>query len=472
MLNKIYNWIFPTKKTNILNNNQPIEYWVNDPSIPELTGSTMYSGSILPINVSGFVGGGHKMTTPEGRAANCYAIVNNTVGSITPKMKKFPGRWAATNTLNVYPAAGQDLNAFYDRSSLKFFYALDPVVKKNIYTSDSSDVVSHETGHALLDAIRPDFWNVQSYEVWALHESFGDVVAILNIIENKDLVNMALKQTSGDLSKSNVISKLAEELAKAIFNITKGKKGYSPLFLRDAANDFHYVSPDRLSDNTPDNILSRECHNFSRVWTGAWYACLVGIYNFNIKNNNSNQFDALMSAKDVMASYFFEAVQNVPMTSRLFEALAKKIILIDSENGSKYSEVLNKVFTERNIIGKLGILSDFSFNDLKSDKKFVQTEFDGNKIYRDMEKIKVLKISDYVSKKEVLNKNLYNVEIEVPFEDRYELSKDGIFIQSTNNIEENVNIAVMCLNSLSENNLLGNLFKIENNKLIRNKFIN
>jgi hypothetical protein len=179
-----------------------------------------------------------------------------------------------------------------------------------------------------------------------------------------------------------------------------------------------------------------------------------------------------MLAKDVMASYFFEAAQTVPMTSKLFEALAKKIILIDSENGSKYSEVLNKVFTERNIIGKLGILSDFSFDNLKSDKKFVQVEFDGNKIYRDMEKIKVLKISDYVSKKEVLNKKLYNVEIEVPFEDRYELSKNGIFVQSTNNIEENVNIAVMCLNSLSSNNLLDNLFKIENNKLVRNKFIN
>ena len=471
MLNKIYNWIFPTKKTNILNNSQPIEYWINDPSVPELIGSTIYSGSVLPINVSGFVGGGHKIASTEGRAANCYAIVNNTVGNITPKMKKFPGRWAATNNLNVYPAAGQDLNAFYDRNSLKFFYALDPVVKKNIYTSDSSDVVSHETGHALLDAIRPDFWNVQSYEVWALHESFGDIVAILNIMENKDLVNMALKQTSGDLSKSNVISKLAEELAKAIFNITKGRKGYSPLFLRDAANNFHYVSPDKLSDNTPDNVLSRECHNFSRVWTGAWYSCLVGIYNFNIKNN-INQHDSLISAKDTMASYFFEAVQSVPMTSRLFEALAKKIILIDSQNGSKYSEVLNKVFTERNIIGKMSLLSTFSFNDIKGDKKFIQIASESGKIYEDSEKIKTLKVSDYVSKKSILNKSLYNVEIEVPFEDRYELSKDGIFMQSTNNIEENVNIAVMCLNSLSENDLLGNLFKVENNKLIRNKFIN
>jgi len=471
MLNKIYNWIFPTKKTNILNNNQPIEYWVNDPTTPELIGSTIYSGSVLPIDVSGFVGGGHKMTTPEGRAANCYAIVNNTVGNITPKMKKFPGRWAATSKLNVYPTAGQDLNAFYDRHSLKFFYALDPVVKKNIYTADSSDIVSHETGHALLDAIRPDFWNVQSYEVWALHESFGDIVAILNIMENKDLVNMALKQTSGDLSKSNVISKLAEELAKAIFNITKGKKGYSPLFLRDAANNFNYVSPDRLSDNTPDNVLSRECHNFSRVWTGAWYACLVGIYNFNVKNN-INQYDSLMSAKDIMARYFFEAVQNVPMTARLFEALAKKIILIDSGNGSKYSETLNKVFTERNIIGKISLLNNFSFDNVKGDKKFLKIESEGTEIYSDMEKIKTLKISDYVSKKDILNKNLYNVEIEVPFEDRYELSKGGIFIQSTNNIEENVNIAVMCLNSLSKNNLLGNLFKVENNKLVRNKFIN
>lgn len=471
MLNKIYNWIFPNKKTNILND-LPIEYWINDPTTPELIGSTIYSGSLLPLTVDGFVGGGHKITTPEGRSANCYAVINNTVANIIPKMKNFPGRWAATKNLNVYPTAGQDLNAFYDRNSLKFFYALDPVVKKNIYASDSSDIVSHETGHALLDAIRPDFWNVQSYEVWALHESFGDIVALLNIMENKDLVNIALRQTSGDLSKSNIMSRLAEEFAKAIFNITKGKNGYSPLFLRDATNNFNYISPDKLSDNTPDNILSRECHNFSRVWTGAWYACLIGVYNFNIKNNNINQLDALMYAKDVMSRYFFEAVQNVPMTAKLFEALAKKIILIDSENGSKYSEILNKVFIERNIIGKLSLLNTFSFDDIKGVKKFIQIESEGGKIYRDMEKTKILKISNYVSKKDILNKSLYNVEIEIPFEDRYELSKSGMFIQSTNNVEENVNVAVMCLNSLSKNNLLGNLFKVENNKLVRNKFIN
>ena len=134
--------------------------------------------------------------------------------------------------------------------------------------------------------------------------------------------------------------------------------------------------------------------------------------------------------------------------------------------------IQHNIFTERNIIGKMSLLSTFSFNDIKGDKKFIQIASESGKIYEDSEKIKTLKVSDYVSKKSILNKSLYNVEIEVPFEDRYELSKDGIFMQSTNNIEENVNIAVMCLNSLSENDLLGNLFKVENNKLIRNKFIN
>jgi hypothetical protein len=473
MFEKIYNWLIQSKKANLIDVSKPIDRWLNDPSTPDLVSKTAYSKTKLPLTVSGFVGGGYKIVTPEGRAANCYSVINFTLNNITPKIEKFPGKWAATKNLNVYPVAGQDFNAYYDRNSLKFFYGYDPKAKKNIYTADSSDIVSHELGHALLDATRPDFWNVQSYEVWALHESFGDIVAILSIMENKDVLNLAVKQTSGDLSKSNTISRLAEEFGKAIYNITKGASGYTPFYLRDAVNNFNYVSPDKLSDNTPDNVLSRECHNFSRVWTGTWYECLVGIYKFETENNKMQALDALVLAKETMSYYFFSAIGSVPLTSKLFEALATKILLIDSNRGGKYSSVLNKVFSKRNIIKGIGILNNFDLSSMNDNKKFLRIQsVDGETIYADTEKTKIVKIFDFINKKSLIDKKLQNLEIEIPFEDRYEMSASGLSMQSVNNLEENVNIAVMCINSLSTTKQLDRLFKIEQNKLIRDKIIN
>lgn len=472
MFEKIYNWLTNSKKTNLIDVSKPIDYWLNDPSTPSLIGRTAYSKTKLPLVVNGFVGGGYKINTTQGRAANCYAVLNNTLNGITPKIQKFPGKWAATSNLQVYPVAGQDFNAFYDRRSLRFFYGYDPVVRKNIYTADSSDIVSHELGHALLDSIRPDFWNIQSYEVWALHESFGDIVALLSVMENKNTLTAAIKQTSGDLLKSNTISRLAEEFGKAIFNLTKGSGGYTPFCLRDAVNNFNYTSPELLPDDAPDNILSRECHSFSRVWTGTWYECMVGIYTFEIQNNNINQIDALILAKETMASYFFSAVGSVPVTGKLFEAIAKKILMIDSSKGGKYQSVLNNIFIKRNIIKSVGVLNTFDLNSINSHKKFSKVESNDGIIYNDIEKIKIIKISDFINKKSLTNKLLYDVEIEVPFEDRYEVSKDGIAIQSVNNLEENVNIAIMCINSLSNTNKLEQLFFIENNKLVRDKIIN
>lgn len=474
IINKIYGWLTNSRKTSIIDASKSIDYWINDPSTPNLIGKTVYSKTKLPLNVNGFVGGGYKISTPQGRAANCYAVLNNTINNLSLKIEKFPNKWAASSNLGVYPVAGQDFNAYYDRSSLKFFYGYDPVIKKNIYTADSSDVVSHELGHAILDAIRPDFWNVQSYEIWALHESFGDIVALLNIMENIDVLNLAIKQTSGNLSKSNTISRLAEEFGKAIYNLTKGSNGYSPFYLRDAVNSFNYVSPEILPDETPDNVLSRECHNFSRVWTGTWYECLVGIYKFETENNNIRPIDALVLARDIMSNYFFSAVTSVPLTGKIFEALAKKIIFIDSNRGGKYSSVLNEVFSKRNIIKKIGILNTIDLSDINGNKKFLKTDIldEGITIYNDVERSKVVKLSDFINKKQLINKKLYNLEIEVPFEDRYEVSKSGLAIQSVNNLEDNVNIAIMCINSLSTTDRLDKLFKIEDNKLIREKIIN
>ena len=109
--------------------------------------------------------------------------------------------------------AGDDLNAFYDRASLQFFsHGFGGVT---VHSAATVDVVVHEQGHALLDAIRPDFFDVPFIEVGALHEAFGDCKAILNAFEDESMRDAVIK-ASPDLSADHFVESLAEGLGDAI----------------------------------------------------------------------------------------------------------------------------------------------------------------------------------------------------------------------------------------------------------------
>src|SRR5574341_1466453 len=78
-----------------------------------------------------------------------------------------------------------------------------------------------------------------------------------------------LAENAGDLTKSNVVSRLAEQLARGLFDSGYAQAVDSPDALRDAVNKFRYRSPDTLPGRAPASRLSSESHSFSRVFTGA-----------------------------------------------------------------------------------------------------------------------------------------------------------------------------------------------------------
>src|SRR5262249_8574443 len=85
---------------------------------------------------------------------------------------------------------GAKLNAFYDRVGLRFFIFSNATA--TFASGLSTDTVSHETGHALLDTIRPDLWNSFKVEVPAFHESFGDCWALLTALMDPALRTQVL----------------------------------------------------------------------------------------------------------------------------------------------------------------------------------------------------------------------------------------------------------------------------------------
>lgn len=456
-------------------NPSPTMFCYNDPSTPDLMEDVdLPTAASLKTSITGFEGGGAKWGSLQAQAAQCYVSINSSLNYILKKAYKPINKWAATPDLIVTPRAGNDLNAYYDRKGLRFFFHTDKKTKETIYTSESNEVVSHELGHALLDAVRPEFWNYQSLEVHAFHEAFGDCVAILSTLQFNKVIDYVLTETDGDLNKSNVVSRVGEELGTAIYKIDPNS-GRESGVLRDANNNFTYVKPENLPTESPDNELSSECHNFSRVWTGTWYEMMVKIYEYNCFHMDKKQ--ALIKARDTSANYLMYAIAHAPASVRLYTALAKQILICDKTYGSPYGKIIEKVFTKRKIPHKeIKLLSNVNFKDL--DDKILAlgktTTFTNGKTIV-VEKKQEFKLIDRLGISTMSNNPLFNVEISMPMDEYYEFDENGNLIDETKVSEaEILDSAYNCLQHLHKKNLVGpnsnQPFEVRNGKLSRNHF--
>jgi hypothetical protein len=159
------------------------------------------------------------------------------------------------NRLMVVPHAGYGENAFYDHStkSLQFYYygdRLDPC-----YTCLSHDIITHETGHAILDGVRPLYKNLSSLQTSAFHEFVGDLTAIMLALFNNDIRRYVASSTGADLSAAAVLADLAEEFGQTIQDRP---------YLRSALN--------KETMETVKDSLSP--HDVSQVMTGAMFQIL------------------------------------------------------------------------------------------------------------------------------------------------------------------------------------------------------
>ena len=232
------------------------------------------------------------------------------------------GRWIPGPVLPAVPAAGQDLNAYYDRKALRFFRDVDEKTGAIIQAGDSADVVTHEQGHAILDAVRPDLWDAPHFEVAAFHEAFGDLAAIFVALAEPELAAAVDRQTRGDPARSNLVSRLAEEMGAAVRDKYGGDAAL-PDALRDAVNTFTYTDPKELPDSAPAGSLSAEPHSFCRVMTGACWDILIRIFR---ENTDASRAEALGAAAEKTARLAVAAAETAPSGADFFGRVARRIV--------------------------------------------------------------------------------------------------------------------------------------------------
>jgi len=416
-----------------------ISMQLNDPTTPDLRVqvSLPSMSKYLGFAVAGFTG---DLTpgTASAQAANCYYTLAKSIEFTQSSIGKFKEplkKWSAVDKLAIFPRAGKDFNAYYDRQALRFFYEKDPSTSRTIYTADSMDIVAHELGHGLLDTMRPDFWNVQALEIWAFHESFGDINAMITLMHFDKVIEKALAETNGDLRKSNTISRLAEELGSAIYHLTGGRDGSKPDALRNAVNDFTYVKPETLPEIAPNDQLAGEPHSFSRVFTGTWYDMFVRIYEKNV-SSGINPVDSVKNARDVSGLYILQAISQCPRTARLMDALARNMLLIDKNSGGVHQEILHDVFKARKILSPSNKLmgNELTLEQMKSTMggtdEIVHSRGLTAVIKRDAQTIK---LSEGMRSLNAISANgfdLNTLELEIPTDSYYEFNDAGKMVYS------------------------------------------
>lgn len=309
--------------------------------------------------------------------ANAFAAANRTF-NIFQKAYGEPLHWARADRLEVHGDEGRDLNAYYDGQGLHFFDY--PIEGKNVYSGDSGEVVGHETGHALLDAVRPSYLGSWATEPGAFHESFGDVVAMLAGLKDERTLDLVAKQTGGDMRKQNAVAALGEQLGVAINKVSGGNATGGP-YTRNAINSFTYKDPKSLPRSGGPDELHSEVHDFSRLWTGAFYDIFTGMVDSNMNAGMDPKTAISTAADDGMKMYanLFKP-GYAPDGDFKYKDMAAAMIKSENEqNGGKYTGLIKKVMSDRKILPAGTELAASEPSTLPSGTHKVTTTLDGDR---------------------------------------------------------------------------------------------
>jgi len=275
-------------------------------------------------------------------AIHTFAVVRQTLTMYQRALGGIPLPWqwnSAGNPapLKVFPRAGETMNAFYSRNeqALKFFFFTKPGSAPGsppIFTTRSLDIVAHETGHAILDALKPNWLlNGNPPQTGGLHESFGDITAIFLMLSQMDQVEAVIAQTKANLHEKTFLSDLAEE-----FGLALGR----PNGLRNADNDL------RLSQ------VGTEVHAISQVFTGGIYDILADIFLF--KRNTTRRDDALTlyQAAVELQGLLLRAIVGAPESGATYAHVVNQMLTIADQDGKpvEYRNFIRNRFVLREVI--------------------------------------------------------------------------------------------------------------------------
>ncbi|HEX4614164.1 MAG TPA: hypothetical protein VH092_38635 [Urbifossiella sp.] len=211
--------------------------------------------------------------------------------------------------LRVYPHAMRARNAYYSPAKkallLGYFPADGADVGRNlpggmIFSSLSYDIIAHETTHALLDGLHRYFTQPSNPDVFAFHEAFADLVALLQHFTHPEVLRHQVAKARGDLRRETALGVLAAQFGeatgqRAALREYLGRVKKTRKVVRDAAGrdqEVEEVVRDELGRPTwepvlPDPAAVREVaesHRRGAILVAAVFRAFLNIYENRVED--------------------------------------------------------------------------------------------------------------------------------------------------------------------------------------------
>ena len=193
--------------------------------------------------------------------------------------------WSFGPKLEVEASAGYERNAYYDPNLGRIrLFQFDNPEGELFDTAYARDVIAHETGHAILDALCPDLSSSLHPDGLAIHEAIADLTAVLSVLGAKGVASALAGQPYERFPA------FLGDIAEGFDKDTRGTRMGS---LRSLGNDFRLPSGEVPLDTdflpeddfgidvgpeVPTGIIdSLDPHDRSQVLSGALFSMLLEI---------------------------------------------------------------------------------------------------------------------------------------------------------------------------------------------------
>jgi hypothetical protein len=226
------------------------------------------------------------------------------------------------------------MNAYYSRTQacLKFGDFVPPGATARVFTCRSFDIVSHETGHAVLDGLKPQWLMADNPpQTGGLHESFGDLTAIFLALSQLDQCEAVVAQTKAHLHDKTFLADIAEQFGLALGS-TNG--------LRNADNDL------TLTD------AGTEVHAISQVFTGAVYDILADIFASERNPELEDCASVLHRVAGWLRGLLLRALIAAPDNAATYADVANEMLRLTLEDAkpADYTTFIRNRFAQREVV--------------------------------------------------------------------------------------------------------------------------
>ncbi|WP_051933386.1 hypothetical protein [Massilia sp. BSC265] len=286
--------------------------------------------------------------TPQFDAVHTFAVVRQTLTMYQRSLlaagldMPLPWQWNTsldTRPLAVYPYGLPNvMNAFYSRTQgcLKFGDFIPNGVEggeaARVYTCRSFDIVAHETAHAVLDGIKPQWLLADAPpQTGGLHEAFGDLTAIFLALSQLDQCEAVVAQTKAHLHDKTYLSDIAEQFGTALGGTTG---------LRNADNDLTLAQ------------AGTQVHAISQVFTGAMYDVLADMFAYERNPVYDDCAAVLHRVAAYLRGLLLRALIAAPDRAATYVDVVNGMLRIVQEDGkpAAYAGFIRNQFARRDVV--------------------------------------------------------------------------------------------------------------------------